>query len=420
MLTNYICALDIGSSKIAACLAKVRGTQIIDLFLDATLARGVRRGSIIDSIEFSESVTQILKHLRQKSGIHIKYVHVGFTGENIITKHSRSIIPLAERGNKIITAYDVQRAHQQALVLGSNVEEEIIHHLPFSYAIDSNGNVPNPVGLYSHRLEADVYLVCAKLSYVQTLVHAVNQAGYEMKDIAFNGLAESRIVLSKNEQKGLYVLCDVGSDITELLIFNDGVLRHIELFPFGGNDLTLELSKELKIPFELAETIKKSHGVIGDTGLMNAEKEILFKKEDRYEPIKEKVVCEIITAKTKMLSTRIKDALAAQVPLYEIKKLFVTGRTMLQDGFLEQLENTVGAQVAFGKITDAELLTWVATHEALSGQKYLMYLTCLGLVSQILQGVAIPHSRAQAEPQSVRNPFLKPLHKIKELYQEYF
>jgi cell division protein FtsA len=345
-------------------------------------------------------------------------VHVGFTGENIITKHSRSIIPLAERGNKVITSYDIQRAHQQALVLGSNVEEEIIHHLPFSYAIDSNGNVPNPVGLYSHRLEADVYLVCTKLSYVQTLVHAVNQAGYEMKDVSFNGLLESKVVLGKNEQKGLYVLCDVGSDITELLIFNDGVLRHIELFPFGGNDLTAGLAEELKIPFELAEAIKKSHGVIGDTSLMNPEKEILFKKEDRYEPIKEKVVCEIITAKAKLFCAKIYDTLHVQVPLYEIKKLFVTGRTILQDGFLEQVENILGVQVAFGKITDAKFLTWCATHEALSGQKYLTYLACLGLLKQILQGDSLPQSKAQV--QSGRNPFLKSLHKIKELYQEYF
>ncbi|MEW6074938.1 MAG: cell division protein FtsA [Candidatus Omnitrophota bacterium] len=418
MPANYICTLDIGSSKIAACVARVRGQQIIDLFFEAAPSRGVRRGSIVDSIEFGESVAQLLKKLRQKSGVRIKYVHVGFTGENIITKHSRSIIPLAERGNKIITTYDIQRAHQQALILGSNVEEEIIHHLPFSYAIDSSGNVPNPVGLYSHRLEADVYLVCAKLSYVQTLVHAVNQAGYEAKDVSFNGILESKIVLGKNEQKGIYVVCDVGSDITELLIFNDGVLRHIDLFSFGGNDLTAELAGELKIPFELAEAIKKSHGVIGDSNLMNPEKEILFKKEDRYEPVKEKAVCEIITSRTKLFCAKVYDALHAQVPPYEIKKLFVTGRTMLQDGFLEQLENILNVPVEFGKITDTKLLSWCATHQDLSGQKYLTYLACLGLLKQILQGDFFAQSKTQ--PQPGRNPFLKSLHKIQELYQEYF
>ncbi|MDD5566442.1 MAG: cell division FtsA domain-containing protein, partial [Candidatus Omnitrophica bacterium] len=275
-----------------------------------------------------------------------------------------------------------------------------------------------PVGLYSHRLEADVYLVCAKLSYVQTLVHAVNQAGYEAKDVSFNGILASKIVLGKSEQKGIYVVCDVGSDITELLIFNDGVLRHIELFSFGGNDLTAELAGELKIPFELAEAIKKSHGVIGDSSLMNPEKEILFKKEDRYEPIKEKVVCEIITSRTKLFCAKVYDVLGAQVPPYEIKKLFVTGRTMLQDGFLEQMENILNVPVEFGKITDTNFLSWCATHQDLSGQKYLTYLACLGLLKQILQGDFFTQSKTQ--PQPGRNPFLQSLHKIQELYQEYF
>ena len=120
--------------------------------------------------------------------------------QNILTKHSHAIIPLAERGNKVITSTDIASANEQARILGSSLEEEIIHVIPSSYSIDSKNNVINPVGLYSHRLEADLFLICAKLSSLQSLSRAVSQAGYEIKNLSFSGLATSRAVFSKEEE----------------------------------------------------------------------------------------------------------------------------------------------------------------------------------------------------------------------------
>jgi len=417
MLNNYICVLDIGSSKISAAVAQFKKRKLASIYFDSIPVKGIREGVIVDSIGLIGSVSKVLKSLKAKSGINIKFVSVNISGQDIITKHSRAIIPLAERGNKVINVSDMQRATEQARILGSNLEEEIIHMIPSSYTIDSKSNILNPLGLYSHRLEVDLYLICGKLSSVQSLVRVINQSGYEIKDLFFSGLATSKAVFSKNSKEGLNIFCDIGSDTTEILIFKDGLLKDIQVLPLGGDHLTQELSDSLKIPFDLAEDIKRSYGVIGGLNEIKEDKEILVKKDESYKPIKQKLVAEIITAAAKAMCVKIKEAIEKKVPLYEVNNFVIGGRTILLEGFIETLENIMIIPVRMGRITNLEIISLIREDSDLSGQKYLTYLTCLGMLAEALEskplGILPLHQPAQ-------NLILKAVNRVKEVYQEYF
>ncbi len=308
MLNNYICTLDIGSSKIAACVAQVKRGRLGNIFFDSLPSKGIQKGVIVDSTDLVGAVSKLMKNLKIKSGINIKFLYTNISGQDITTKHSRAIMPLVERGNKVITVSDIQKVNEQARILGSSLEEEIIHLIPSSYTIDSKSNIINPLGLYSHRLEVDVYLVCARVASIQSLSRAINQSGYEIKDLFLSGLATSRAVFNKEIKEGVNLFCDIGSDITELLIFRDAILRDIEILPMGGDNFTNALQEALKIPPELAEDIKRSYGTITDPERIGEDKEILVKRDNLYKPIKQKMVSQISTSEAKLISSRIKEA----------------------------------------------------------------------------------------------------------------
>jgi cell division protein FtsA len=416
---NYICSLDIGSSKISACVAKIKKDSITGIFFDSIPSKGISRGVIIDAIVLVGSIGKLLKNLRVKSGVNIKFIYANISGSDIVTKHSRAIIPLAERGNKVITLSDIQRVNEQARILGSGLEEEIIHLIPLSYTIDSKNNVVNPIGLYSHRLEVDLYLVCAKLSSVQSLNRAINQSGYEIKDLLFSGLATSRAVLSQELRQGLNLFCDIGSDTTELLIFRNGKLCDIEILNIGGDDLTRQLQEALKIPFDLAEDIKRSHAIIGAPEQIGEDKEILIKKSNLYKPIKQRLVSEIISSAAKLVCSNIKDAVEKKVSTYEVDNFVIVGRTILLEGFIETLENTLSIPVKLGRIANQNIPAFVREDGVLSGHKFLTYITCLGMVSQAMQEKS---AEMGIEPvnKPPKNPILKAVNRFKDLYQEYF
>ncbi|MCX5705926.1 MAG: cell division protein FtsA [Candidatus Omnitrophica bacterium] len=417
MLNNYICALDIGSSKISACVAQFQKRRISSMYFDSVASKGVKDGVIVDSISLISCIEKLLKNLKAKSGINIKFLHVNISGQDIITKHSRAIIPLAERGNKVITVSDMLRANEQARVLGSNLEEEIIHIIPSSYSIDSKSNISNPLGLYSHKLEVDLFLICGKLSSVQTLDRVINQSGYDVRGLSFSGLVTSKAVFDKGTKEGLSVFCDIGSDVTEILIFRDGLLKDIEIMPLGGNGLTSRLQEALKIPFELAEDIKRSYGVIGDSEMLDENKEILVKKSDFYKPIKQKAVSEVVTSAAKLMCLELKEAVEKRVPLYEINNFVVVGRALLLEGFIETLEATLSIPVKLGRVSKPEIVSLIKENNELSAQKYLAYLVPIGIICDTLESKPIGVLPVQSLP---KNLLIKAFNRVKEVYQEYF
>jgi len=417
LLNNYICALDIGSSKIAAAVAEIKRKRISNIFFDSIPSKGVKCGIIVDSIDLVSSISKLMKNLKVKSGIKIKFLYANISGQDIVTKHSQAIVPLAERGNKVITRQDLQRVNEQARILGSGLEEEIIHLMPSSYSIDSKSNITNPLGLYSHRLEVDLYLVCAKLSAIQSLNRVINQAGFEIKDLFFSGLATSRAVINAEFKEGLNLFCDIGSDTTELLVFKDGILKDIEILPIGGDNLTSKLSDSLRIPQELAEDIKRSYGIIGEPERIGEDKEILVKKSNLYKPIKQRQVSEIITSQAKLVCSNIKDAVQKLVPCYEVNNFVVVGRSILLEGFIETLENTLAIPVKLGRIINPDIPSSIKEDRVLSGQKYLMYLTPLGMICEALQDKSMGNLPTN---QPTKNLIARAINRFKEAYQEYF
>ncbi|MCX5697799.1 MAG: cell division protein FtsA [Candidatus Omnitrophica bacterium] len=419
MKNNYICALDIGTSKISAVLAQTKARHISGIFFDTLAVKGVKRGVIVDPIELVNAITGLLGNLKQKSGIAVKHLYTNISGAEIVTKHSRAIIPLAERGNKVISHADINRANEQARILGSSLEEEIIHEIPSSYTIDSKCNIINPLGLYSHRLEVDLYLVCGKLSSLQSLNRVINQAGYEIKDLFFSGIATSEIVFPRSDvlNRGVNVLCDIGGDVTEIVVFEDGMLKDIKILPSGGMDLTLQLAQELKIPLELAEDIKRSHGSVGDFSQIKEDKEILVKKNNLYRPIKQKAVSEILTQKTHSLCQVLKGSLEEIVPLTRVNNFVAVGRTITLDGFLEIMENNFSIPIKPGRINHPDITALITHQEAFARGKYLDYLTALGILC-----LALRKTRPQVLSDSPPAPNLlaKTINKVKEVYQEYF
>jgi cell division protein FtsA len=414
---NYICALDIGSSKIAAVVAAMRKRKVSSVFFEITPAKGVKKGTIVNSVGLSESIEEALNKLRAKSGINVKFVYSNISGQDITTSHSQAIIPLAERGNKVIMPSDIRKVTEQARILGSSLDEEIIHQVPFSYTIDSKNKILNPLGLYSHKLEVDLYLICGKLASIQSLIRAVNQAGAEIKNLFFSGIATAEAVFSNELKEGQNIVCDIGSDITEVLLFKDGVLRHIEVLAMGGDDLTNTLCKELKIPFELAEDLKIAHANITEPAQIDGAKEILVKKDNIYKSIKQRSVVEIVTQKAKSMSGALKNTIEKIAPSHEVNNVIACGRAVLLEGFLEMLESRLGIPVKLGHATNPDIISLLGKDDTLSRQKYLAYITALGMICQAMQK---EHPQILTQYQPSPNLLVKTANRIKEMYHEYF
>jgi hypothetical protein len=81
------------------------------------------------------------------------------------------------------------------------------------------------------------------------------------------------------------------------------------------------------------------------------------------------------------------------------------------------MESVIGIPVAIGRINNPEIASLVKENSDLSGQKYLTYLTCLGMVCEDLENKNVGNL-ALVKP--AKNLFFKAINRFKEVYQEYF
>jgi len=417
MADRFIVGLDIGSSKISAALGILEKKRIVDILVETIPFRGIRQGMLFDPIELTAGLSTVLNNLGVKSGLGLKSVYANITGLDINFKHSRSIIPLAERGNKIITPSDIYKARQQAHILGASLEEEILEEFPFSYSIDSQAKIQNPLGLYSHKLELDLYMICIKALSLNNLKRAISQAGYQCKGVFFSALATAEAIWDEHLAKAKNVLiCDIGADITELLHYSNGRLRAAKVLALGADRLTQRLSQELKTSWEFAEELKRNHGSVGDYNNIPDDKTVLVKQNHSYKPIRQKDISRILSVEAEAMCQVIKENIVQMTALAEIDLFIISGGVSLLDGFIEFLETVLGIPVRLARIGNQQILPLIPKDNTLCPPKCIPYLTALGV---ICKAQAVREMVVFDTPLS--NRFLtRIVNRVKQVYQEYF
>jgi cell division protein FtsA len=73
-------------------------------------------------------------------------------------------------------------------------------------------------------------------------------------------LASSAAVLSEEEKEAGVVLVDIGGGTTDIAIFQDGIIRHTAVIPFGGNIITEDIKQGCTIMRNQAELLKTKFG----------------------------------------------------------------------------------------------------------------------------------------------------------------
>lgn len=407
MREKIVYGLDIGSSKILAAAAKLNRQGRLDLLAtQISESRGINRGTVADLANLTDCLSHTRQALFKKTGVKSSEVFVGIKGTCFKTKRGKTVIPLLDRGDKVITLSDIKKVNHQARALGIDIEEEVIHEIPQSYTIDDYNVVKNPLGLYGRKVGVDLLLITSPMDHIDNVLKALNQIGWNAKRLVFSSLAASYSVLSEEEKEKGCAFIDMGAGTTEILVFKDGILREMEILPYGGLDFTESIAGGLKLTFDLAEEIKRSYAVATSSEVQE-EEDILIKKSADYNPIKRRKLSEVIEPNTAQLLKMLKEKLdGSAFRKYFNSGVVVTGGNSLLYGFLEQAESFLGLPVKMGRVRDFSL----------SYYKIPVYASVIGLLKFATLGINLEATALLGSKKMARG-FVS---RIKELYQEYF
>jgi len=260
MARSPIVVLDIGTSKILCLVGEAQsGKEPKILGTGRSPCAGLRRSAVIDMPKVVEAIRRAVAEAERSAGLKITGAFVGMAGEDISTCTSRSTVAISGTSNPI-DEDDVQRALTAAKQADPADEQIVMHRFIQSYAVDGE-LVQNPLWLHGNKLEIEALTVVASRQAATTLQRAAEEAGIEIAGFILETVAAASSVITPDEREMGIGLLDIGAGTSDLAIFC-GPLRHVAEIPFGGEDITKDLSVVLNISPREAEQLKQNFGCV--------------------------------------------------------------------------------------------------------------------------------------------------------------
>lgn len=257
---EIVVGLDIGTTKIAALVGRKNAFGKIEILgIGKSDSLGVMRGVVANIEKTVQAIKAAVEEASAKSGVDIKVVNVGIAGQHIKSLQHRGMITRKsleeEIGQKDIDAL-IDDMYKLIMMPG----EEIIHVLPQEYIVDSEQGIKDPIGMSGVRLEANFHIITGQMAAANNIKKCVEKAGLAISDLTLEPLASACAVLTEEEKEAGVVLVDIGGGTTDLAIFQDGIIRHTAVIPFGGNIITEDIKEGCSIIHKQAELLKIKFG----------------------------------------------------------------------------------------------------------------------------------------------------------------
>jgi len=268
--SRMITGLDIGSSKISAVAAEIDKTGAFTILAQIThSAKGVSRGAIVGLNDVTSSVSAVLTKLRGKTGESPGDIYVNISGETVKGAKSTGMVPLSLRGREI-TKTDMDRCADVAGTIHLPFDREIVHKIVQRYSIDDRPWINNPLGLYGSRLACETYVITADVNHIQNVYKCVNNAGHDVRELVFTGIADSAALLDREHKESNVLLLDMGASLTEICAFAKGILNDLEIIQVGADDIKTNFKDNERFNSFLSKVGSKYESFLKSSGRIDS------------------------------------------------------------------------------------------------------------------------------------------------------
>ncbi|MCK3685879.1 cell division protein FtsA [Maribellus sp. YY47] len=279
---NFSVVVDLGTSKMVALAGKLTELGKMEILGTAQIpSKGIKRGVIVNIEEAADALGDLLNLLENQLEERPEVVHVAFAGSKMRTIDYRTTSLTSGEG--FVTASDVQRLLDEAERVEIQQDYKVVKVIPTSYMIDDEHEVEKPVGTTGRKIEANFKLVVMPTQYVNNLNLVFDKAGVELGEIVHASLAISEAVLSSEEKEMGVIVMDFGAGTTNIAVYQDSILRHTAVIPFGGQVVTNDIKEGCSIFLKKAELLKVKYGqAMGD--FADEQKVVTIAGENGWEP----------------------------------------------------------------------------------------------------------------------------------------
>lgn len=257
---KIVVALDIGTTKICAIAGRRdQHGKLEVLGIGKVASEGVLRGVVSNIEKTVNAISEAVEMAQRNAGQKFHVVHVGIAGQHIKSLQHRGILT-RDNDHTEIGKRDIDRLVSDMYKLVLPPGDKILHVIPQEYTIDNEQGITDPIGMSGIRLEANFHIITGQISASNNIHRCVERTGLKVANMTLEPIASSAAVLSEEEKEAGVALVDIGGGTTDITIFQEGIIRHTAVIPFGGNVITKDIKEGCTVMKPQAEKLKVKFG----------------------------------------------------------------------------------------------------------------------------------------------------------------
>ena len=255
MMKHIYTSLDIGSDTIKIVVCELYQNKLNLLAASSFKSKGIKKGLITDVELATECIKGAFNEIEEMLGIKIKKVITAvpsFNAEYSVIKGNYKI----NNPEGIVTSDDIINSLEVAAKTVSYNSREMVTILPIDYTVDDRTLIKDPKCMQCSNLGCRAVLISVPKKNVYSVVGLLESIGIEVVDITLNDIGNLYSFNNKLFEEKVGAIVDIGSDITNISLYNRSILVKSSIVNMGGKNIDNDISYMYKVDIPTARNLK--------------------------------------------------------------------------------------------------------------------------------------------------------------------
>src|ERR1700758_4760404 len=268
--TALVASLDIGTSKIACMIARLKPSppnealrgrsHAVELIGYSQIqSRGVKSGGVVDLAECEQAVRQAVSMAERMAKVRVESVLLSVSGGRL---QGQLVEAAADIKGGSVTSDDVTRVTSTGMRHATAEGRTVLHTLPTGYALDGVKGIRDPHGMVARQFGVDMNVVTADATVVKNLMLVVERCHLNVEAMAASPYVAGLAVLTDDEADIGAAVVEMGAGTTTIAIYSGGRFVHASGFALGGQHITMDLARGISACIADAERTKTLYGTV--------------------------------------------------------------------------------------------------------------------------------------------------------------
>ncbi len=356
-----VASLDVGSSKIACMIARLkpsppnealRGrTHAVELIGYSQIqSRGVKAGSVVDLAECEKAVRHAVALAERMAKVRVESVLLSVSGGR---QHGQLVEAAADIRGGSVTPDDISRVTSAGMRHAAGAGRTVLHALPVGYALDGVKGIRDPRGMVARQFGVDMNVVTSDATVAKNLMLVVERCHLNVEAMASSPYVAGLSVLTDDEADLGAAVVEMGAGSTTIATYSGGRLVHASGFALGGQHITMDLARGIGACIADAERIKTLYGTVLTGGSDSRElMSVPTAGDDRETPqiVSRATIANIVRHRAEEIFEMVRDRLADSPFAAEPRaRVVLSGGASQLTGTVELATRILNRQVRIGR-----------------------------------------------------------------------